>query len=589
VLEAIGQPGVDGVVFVAASQGGGKTEILLNAMGYYADADPAPQILVTYNVEMAEAISKHRVSAMIRECRSLRERIADARTRDSGNTIRDKMYPGGELTMVGANSAGGLSMHPKRVALFDEIDRFPASAGTEGDPVALAETRTSAYWNAVHVYSSSPGTSETSRLLRLWKKSDQNEWFVPCGECGRDQPLRWSQVQWQKDEDGEAVPETAVYICEHCGAEWDDVARWKASESGRFVPQGEFTGTKGFRVSGLAILGRRLDNIVRRWVNAQGNQEELKVFVNTVLAEWWDEQRFAKGVDETGLLARRETFEYRGERAVIPASVALLTAGIDIQDNRIEAVVYGYAHGEESWRLGKTILYGDPSSVAVWEDLDRFLLAPWPRAAGGMDFIRGACVDTGGHHTQSAYDFCAPRFRRVTPDGGRAFVFAVKGSKGAGEVWPRAHSTVTQKVPLWIIRVDPAKEQIYGRLSIAEPGPGFLHLGMDLSEADAASLVAERMRPKVNKRSGFTEREWFLPSGKRNEELDCAVYAYAALCGLRAMGYDLETAVLELPSRVLFHEAAIPSPSALTRRDSGKPRRSPVAPGWLGDTRGWIK
>jgi phage terminase large subunit GpA-like protein len=585
VLDAITDPAnVDGVVYVAASQRGGKTEILLNTSGYFIDSDPASQILVTYSLDMAKKLSKHRLAAMLRETPVLRGKVREARSRDSGNTILDKTFDGGDLTLVGANSAGGLSMAPKRVGMFDEIDRWPASAGTEGDPLALALMRLEAYWNAVKVYVTSPGIRNVSRSWRLWQQSDRREWHITCPHCGVTQVPDWyANVKWEKDSEGNHLPDTAAYVCLHCGSTWDELERWRACERGGYVATADFTGLAGFRISALGIAQVQLEMLVRRWLAAQGNPEEIKVFKTTVLAEWWDEQFIT--VDETGLLTRREVYSEVGGRLAVPAPVALLTAGVDVQDDRFEVSVYGWGAGEESWHIVHAVLFVDPSIPASWEDLGTWLTQPWPREAGGVDYIRGTCVDTGGHYTQSAYDFCAPRFRLPTPDGGRAFTFAIKGSHGAGEVWPRKHSSVTAKVPVWIIRVDPAKDQVYARLSIAQPGPGYMHYSDQVDAKFFEGLTAQKKTTRTN-RKGFPESYWELKkAGLRDEPLDCAAYAYAALCGLRANGFDLEAEVERLATRPIVEapqeQSAIPAHAAVT--PTGARPSS-----WLGDTSDWL-
>lgn len=591
-LREIGNPkNTDGVLYVAASQGGGKTAIALAAMSYFTVADPSAQIFVTYSVEMAEQLSKHRVAPMIRANPCLSARVAEARSRFSNNTIRDKVYPGGALTMVGANSPGGLSMHPKRVLIGDEIDRWKPSAGTEGSPFELALTRTKAYrWNARKLFVTSPGIRRTSESWRLWQRSDQREWFVPCGDCGFDQVLKWSQVQWEKDEHGTHQPETAVYACERCGSAWNDFDRWRASSRGHYAATARFQGLVGCRVSALAIDGWTLEAIVRQWIRAQGNPEALKVFLTTVLCEWWVEDGY-ETLDEAGLMTRREPFEVRDGKPVVPASAALLTAGVDVQDNRLEITVDAWGAGEECWRLAHETIFGDPSGTALWEDLDRFLMAPWPRALGGVDFIRGVSVDTGGSHTQQAYLYCGPRFRRPTPDGGRQFIFAIKGTAGQGELWPRSPSKAVVKVPLWPIRVDVGKEQIYGRLAQTKVGPGFVHFPEWFEKAYFEGLTAEKMVPRTD-RKGYTKRVWEKKvAGGRNEPLDCAVYSYAALCGLRANGFDLDLEVQRLPQRPvveLAEVAAEPTIPAAPVQPVTMNRPAPGGSDWLRGGSDWL-
>jgi len=592
VLEAITDLSVEGVVYIACSQGGGKTELLLNAAGYFIDHEPSPILLVEPNVEMAEALSKDRLAPMLRETERLRELVRDARSRDSGNTIRHKEFPGGHITLVGANSAAGLAMRPIRVVLFDEVDRFPPSAGTEGDPVKLAETRTTAFWNARKVTVTSPGY-KGGRSDGLWSMTDRCEYEVPCFRCGAEQALNWPHVQWRKDDAGAPLPETAVYVCESCGEAWDDRQRWESIRRGKYRATAEFHGWRGFRLPAMAVLGRSLAPIVRQWYEAQGHPELLKVFRNTVLAEWYEEEYHS--LDETGLLARREIRVEVNGVPEVPAPCALLTAGVDVQEApaRLEISTWAWGQGEESWLLEHHVLFGDPAMLATWTALEQYLRRAWPRARGGVEFIRATSVDTGGHYTQAAYDFCGPRFRLATPDGGSAFVFAIKGQAGAGDVWPRHASKVTTKVPLWPIRVEPAKEQLYGRLGIATPGPGYVHLPMAVDERYCRGLVSEKVELTTD-RKGRSRRVWKLKAaGLRNEPLDCAVMAYAALCGLRALGFDLELEVERLGLRQAFTPQSAVAP--------GAPEKSPDVVGpvrsayreprrqWIEPRRDWLR
>jgi phage terminase large subunit GpA-like protein len=221
--------------------------------------------------------------------------------------------------------------------------------------------------------------------------------------------------------------------------------------------------------------------------------------------------------------------------------------------------------------------------------LDRYLLRPFWRAPGMPEYARGVAIDTGGHHTAATYDFCGPRFRRTTPDGGRQFVFAVKGAAGAGELWPKRASRATTKVPLWTVRVDAAKEQIYGRLGIATPSPGYVHFPLSVDANYMRGLTSEMVVTTIDRR-GFPQRAWKKKNASiRNEPLDCAVYGYAALVGLRSMGFDMEAETMRLHDRIALVRnppaALAPSP----RPEPQRPRPRRATNSWLGDTSDWLR
>lgn len=552
VLALASDPKAEGMVFVACSQGGGKTEIALNIAGFHIDADPAPILFVEPTLNMAEALSKDRLSKMIQASPALADRISPARSRDSENTLRHKVFPGGHITLVGANSASDLAMRPIRVLVCDEVDRYPPSAGSEGDPVGLAEARTTSFWNAKKFYVTSPGNRGTSRSEVLWERSDRHEYFVPCPDCGEAQVLKWSQVQWERDEEGHHRPDTAVYVCEHCGSCWDDVTRWRASGKGEMRPTAPFTTMHGARMGALGVIGRKLSGIVEKWLEAQGKPELLKVFVNTVLSEWWEEKYHT--VSEEGV--RREPYPMLADVRLAPMGVAVLTAAVDVQDDRLEMEVHGWGRGEEWWILHHHDLHGDPSTDALWASLWEHLCRPIAMERGGHDFIRSTCVDTGGHYTQRAYDFVRPRTRTMTADGRLAYVFGIKGQGGSGELWPKKPSmTNIGKIPLYPIKVDAGKELVYARLQrVVEAGPGYIHIpdAPEFGDAWAAQLTAEKVVERTDKR-GFPVRVWEKKaSGRRNEALDLAVMNVAALEGLRSMGFDLDAEADDVATRTTY-------------------------------------
>ena len=220
IMDTLGDPLVRKVVWAAASQTG-KTELINNYVGQCIDQNSGPMLVVQPSLDMAKTWSKDRLAPMIRDTPRLRGKVADARARDSGNTVLHKVFRGGHLSIVGANSPSGLASRPIRDVLFDEVDRYPASVGTEGDPISLGEQRTRNFWNRKVFFVSSPGDLETSRIWPEWLASDMRRYFVPCPHCDQHQVLVWKSVKWESAEvDGETVyrPETAVYVCGECGS-----------------------------------------------------------------------------------------------------------------------------------------------------------------------------------------------------------------------------------------------------------------------------------------------------------------------------------------------------------------------------------
>lgn len=405
VLDAITDPEIEGVLYLSCTQGGGKSEALLNAIGYYASHDPSPIMLVMATVEMAEAFSVDRIGPLFRDTPSIARAVeamtsTEDRREAARDTVRHKEFLGGYLTLQGANAPAGLAMRPIRVLLLDEIDRFPVSAGREGDPVMLAIARTAEWYNARIVASTSPA-HERGRSWALWQRTTRAEWEVPCPDCHKPQVLDWNQVHWDKSPDGEHLPETAHYACVHCGSRWDDATRWRATREGQYVPRNPGARWAGFRLSALAVIGRRMEAMVEQFLAAVGHPAQQQVFRNTVLAEWWEDP--AEVLDAGRLLERREEYpsievvgadgEKRAE-LLVPRGVVLMTAGIDTQDDRVEMQVDGWGRGQECWKLEYHLLYGDPSTRELWEQLWARIIAPRRMERGGVDYLRATGIDS---------------------------------------------------------------------------------------------------------------------------------------------------------------------------------------------------
>lgn len=508
IMDAISDEHVDTVVVMSSAQVG-KTEIINNVAGFHIAQDPAPLLVVMPTLEMGEAWSKDRLAPMLRDTPALGGKVKDARARDSGNTLLHKQFPGGHLTVCGANSPSSLASRPIRIVLCDEVDRYPPSAGTEGDPVALAKKRSATFWNRKLILTSTPTLKGVSRIERAYEASDRRKFWVACPHCEESQVLMWSNVKWPPNE-----PHKATYHCVDCGAAWSDIERWTAVRGGEWRPEGPFQGVAGFWLNELYSPWTRVADMASAFVEAKKSPESLRAFVNTSLGETWEEQ--GETIDGTGLAERVEEWD------LLPAGVLVLTAGVDVQADRLEVEVVGWGRDEESWSLSHVRIFGDPSAAAVWFDLDRVLTQTYSRLDGARLPITAACVDSG-YATQAVYSYCSNKFRRR--------VYAVKGMSSAGRpIWPKKSTKAGGKVNLFTIGVDAAKDATYARLRITRPGPGFCHFPADRDPDWFAQLAAEQVIVKYSK--GFPTRVWEKKAGARNEALDCRVYAYAALQSL---------------------------------------------------------
>lgn len=501
IMDAFSDPRVHTIVVMSSAQVG-KTSIIENIIGYFIHQDPSPILVLQPTLEMAQTFSKDRLAKMLRDTPVLRDKVKDPRSRDSGNTTLHKQFPGGHVTIVGANSPAGLASRPIRVVLADEVDRYPESAGTEGDPVTLAFKRTATFWNRKHAMMSTPTIKGASRIELAFEQSDKRFFLVPCPHCGEFQRLKWAQVKWTDNN-----PNTARYCCEHCGALWDDVERHRAVRKGRWEATAPFNGIAGFHLSELYSPWRKLSETVRDFLAAKDDYEMLKSWVNTALGETFEVQ--GEGADSHELIARLE--DYKG----VPDGVHILTAGVDVQDDRIEIEVVGWGASDESWSIAYHRVYGSPDDPATWDEVAHLLSADYDGHR-----IMAACIDSGGHFTQQVYRFCKDhQDRRWWP---------VKGANTTtAPPIGRPSMNNRLRVPLFTIGVSAIKETIYFRLKREEPGPGYMHFSKHVNDEEYfRQLTAEQLITKW--RRGVPERRW-VKTRERNEALDCRVYAYAAL------------------------------------------------------------
>ena len=530
IMDAVSEYGIHTVVVMSSAQIG-KSVILKAIIGYHVDQDPAPILMLQPSVEMAEAFSKDRLAPMIRDTPALLGKIADPKSRDSGNSILHKRFHGGHLTLAGSNSPAGLASRPIRIVLCDEVDRYPASAGTEGDPVNLAAKRTATFHNRRIVLTSTPTIKGLSRIEAAYLDSDRRRYHVPCPHCGERQPLEWANIQFDP-----AAPEHAVYVCKHCGAVIEERHKLAMLRAGEWVADGPCRGIAGFHLNELYSPWRRWADVVTDFLSAKRNPETLKTWVNTSLGETWEEQ--SEKSDPQAILSRRES--YSPDR--LPTGVLYLTAGVDVQNDRLEAEIVGWRQDgrdspPESWGVEYRVLHGDPARRAIWEDLDALLLGHYTTEDGRRLPVSAACVDSGGHHTAAVYAFCEARRGR--------HVYAIKGLGGPRPIWkPQAGRSKKYHAKVWHVGVDTAKDAWYSRLRTSEPGPGYCHFPVSYGETYFDGLTAEQVRTKYIK--GHPVREWFLPSGRRNEPLDIRVYALAALLA-RAVAWSALAAACPVP------------------------------------------
>lgn len=515
IMDSINDPRYERIVMMTSSQVG-KTELLLCIIGYFIHYDPAPILLIQPNVKpMAEDFSKDRLAPMIRDTPVLRDKVSDVKSRSSGNTMLHKSFPGGHITMVGANSPSGLASRPIRIVLADEVDRYPASAGTEGDPLTIVSKRTTTFWNRKLVFVSTPGEKETSRIESAYMEGTQEKWSYSCPDCGRYQPLTWGQIRF----------EDVTHECKYCKERHNEFT-WKSRPAMWVADNPDAAKVRSFHLNELSSPWKRWTVIIEEFLEAKhrGN-ESLKAWVNTSLGETWEEQ--GDSLDSQTLEKRREVYNCE-----VPDNVLVLTASVDVQDDRLELEIVGWGLEKESWGIQYKVFLGDPAILksldpktpSVWEQLDLYLQRYFSYADGGQTQISCTCIDSGGHFTTEVYEFCVKREHR------RIFAIKGQGLDGVPLIGKPSRSN-RKKCALFMIGVNTAKELLFSRLKIDYVGPGYCHFPIEpakgYDEGYFKGLMAEKRKIKYHK--GRPRVEWSKASGARNEPIDLRNYATAAL------------------------------------------------------------
>lgn len=582
-----------------------KTALLENIFGYFAHLDPCPILLLQPKESAAKDFSKERITPMVRVTPVLRKLLGGNSLKSSKETLLYKSFTGGFLALAGAGSPDNLARRPVRVILADEVDKYPVTR--EGDPIALAEERTATFGlNWLSIRACSPTVEDESRIADSYADSDQRRASVECPHCAHRQfPDFFKHVHWTKDDDGRHRPETARLHCESCGVAWSEGDRLRSLKTIRWhqtrtfeccgvrqSPLMEYENVwrdgddtavdrvwswsaderhavyralcrccgalpvsnvhAGFQASKLFSPWQKdkPSDIAGKYLKAKGDPDKEQA--------WWNTQMglphrpvHGKAIQLDVLLARREVYG-----AEVPDGVAVLTAGIDTQDNRLEIEVVGWGRDEESWSIAYDVIEGDLETPEPWERLDAYLQQIWRRADGRGFVIKAACHDSGGSHSQKVYDFAKARLARR--------IWAIKGESARNgkrsPVWPNKQPTSRSKKsyrPI-ILGVNSAKDSVRGRLHIETPGPGYMHYPSDRDMGWFEQLLSERL--VVKELSGHRFTVWELPGGKANEGLDCRVYAYAALHGLMHFGFKLNATVESVSANpeILLPAPAIP-------------------------------
>lgn len=533
-MDAFTDPKVKRIVMVAASQVG-KSELEMNIIGYIIDEDPGSILFIHPTTIDAKEFSKLRVAPMIRDCPTLRQKVVAPKSRDSGNTLLQKTYPGGILTMCGSTEAHALASKPIRYVLGDERDRWALSAGSEGDPWSLAMARQTTFYNAKAVEVSTPTVKNASAIEASYAEGTMERWKTRCPHCGEYHEIRWEDIRYEYEVAEVNRKKTyklknVWYVCPDCGCISTETdmkrasSRWEADN-----PAAYEHGIRSFWLNAFVSQWASWESIILKFLNAVGTTRRLQVVYNTCFGQLWEDRGDLE--DEDSLMSRREDYgvDDNNKPVELPDGVLALTAGVDTQDDRFEYEIVGHGHFGETWGIEKGVIMGRPDDLNVWAKLDEMVFDRVLRFRDGIGLrMTMSFVDEGGHFTQSVRDECRKRIGKR--------VFCIKGMPGPDKPFTappkKMKIVINQRVvgTCWQyqIGVDSGKQVIMDNLSVKEPGSKYCHFPKrdDYGPGYFAGLLSERLEYDASKKQPWTWKK--IPGHERNEALDCRNYAMAA-------------------------------------------------------------
>lgn len=545
IMDAFTDPKIRRLVMVSSSQIG-KSELENNIIGYIIDQDPSSILFILPTTVDAKEYSKLRIAPMIRDCPALRRKVASPKSRDSGNTILQKTYPGGILTLCGSTEAHALSSKPIRYVIGDERDRWAVSAGKEGDPWGLAMARQITFYNAKAVEVSTPTIKGASAIADSFYEGTMERWCVQCPHCGEYHDIKFENIRFDiKETVVQKKPQYEVnnilYLCPGCACVSEEAvikrqpAKWIAEN-----PDAYKRGVRSFWLNSFVSPWASWESTILEYLYARGSTEKMQVVYNTRFGELWEDR--GDLASEDTLMSRREIEPYGlqegGTPIELPDGVLVLTAGVDTQDDRMEYEVVGHGHFGQTWGIEKGIVMGRPDDPDTWRKLDEVLFDRQFHFVDGITLrLSLSFVDQGGHFSGEVRQECRNRIGKK--------VFAIMGSTKHDA--PYTDRPKKQKIMIkgryigscWMyeIGVDSGKQRIMDALRVETPGPRYCHFPKrdDYGAGYFIGLLSERLVYDKDKRQPWQWKK--IPGHERNEALDCRNYAMAAF---QAIPKDLD-------------------------------------------------
>jgi phage terminase large subunit GpA-like protein len=524
IMDALSEDSRDHlVVFMKSSQVGG-TEAGSNWIGYIMDHAKGPAAIVMPTERSLNDWVSQKFDPMASDTPVVAEVLAKRSNKSSDNNSQRKKFAGGILYFKTAGSTAELKSTSLRYAMADEVDEWDWSTD-QGDPLGLLEVRLTTFHDRKLFAVSTPTMKDASRIEELFEAGDQRRFQVKCPYCGERQHLTWGNLRWEKDTVNPRRIRSVAYYCQHNGCVIEEHNKPAMLASGIWVADAPQNPYRSYHISALYSpvgLGLSWAELVYEWIAAQDDPAKLMRFMNTRLGETWADR--SHDIKPNALKARAEPYGLR----TIPIGCLVLTAGVDVQDDRLEIKIKGWGMDNKRWTIDYHIIFGNPADEKTWDALGQYLAdAKFTNHFGKQLRLEATAIDTGGHHTHMVYAFV-----RRAPSLGLIRVIACKGASTYGRTILGKPSlqdvnwkgqTLKKGVALYIVGADTAKHFIYNLLNSdkdKDPTERAMHFSQELSDDYFEQLVSETYNPRKNR--------WELKKGKRNEVLDTEVLSIAA-------------------------------------------------------------
>ncbi len=549
-LDALDDPRIREIVCQKSAQVAWTSGVVGNALGAWIDLSPSPMLIVFAKEGAAKDYMAEKFEPMVLATPRLKIKIP-LTSRKAQQRQLFKRFDGGFLKLVGSNSPASVKSTPIRRVIVEEPDDCNANLKNQGDSIKLAKERVKTYDNHKIIIGGTPTIGGVSAVEAEMQISDKRIGLIPCHECSEEHALSFDNLKCIEDKNlnhsifANKKPESAYYTCPHCGCVWDDIQKNRNVVNGRWQATATSNGIAGFYLNELysPFYGSRFAVLMEKWLTAQheaslGDIGALITFINSSMGLPYavsNEKLSTEGLE-------RRIGNYEINEVPSDSGALILTAGVDVQHDRLEVMIRAWGRAEESWLICHHKLYGNPANIQdiCWQDLNKVLFTPYLDKHKNTFVIKACSIDSSdGTTSDGVYQYV--RSHQTS----NCLVMAIKGSSSAdAEIFAKPKSSIdtnyintkASKYGLspFIVGVSKAKDLIIGdrgRLTLSGIGAGRMHYPQSIETNYFEQLQAEVKAPV--RRNGAIKLVWQRKLGRPNEAIDLEVYALHAARALK--------------------------------------------------------